>query len=127
MFLTEDGELLLEPLEDDIVLRPKADQLQIKENAISGITGQGVSDLVNRLSNVLQRRSQSAGLATRQRHKDAMEKAQRSLAAAQQMMSLGADHYDIAAEELRTAIRALESLVGRIDVESLLDEICTKL
>jgi tRNA modification GTPase len=31
--------------------------------------------------------------------------------------------YDLAAEELRQAIRALESLVGRVDVENLLDEI----
>ena len=31
--------------------------------------------------------------------------------------------YDLAAEDLRHAIRALESLVGRVDVENLLDEI----
>ena len=52
-----------------------------------------------------------------------MNKAQTALDEASQMLSLGPDHYDIAAEELRTAIRALESLVGRIDVENLLDEI----
>ena len=123
VFLHEDGPLPLEPIEDDIVLRPKADQLTTKENAISGVSGEGVSDLVVRLGDVLRGRSQSAGVATRQRHKDAMDNAQSSLASAQEMMSLGPDHYDIAAEELRSAIRALESLVGRIDVENLLDEI----
>ena len=30
---------------------------------------------------------------------------------------------ELAAEELRTAIRALDSLVGRIDIENVLDEI----
>jgi tRNA modification GTPase len=30
---------------------------------------------------------------------------------------------ELAAAELRVAIRALESLVGRVDVENLLDEI----
>ena len=30
---------------------------------------------------------------------------------------------ELIAEELRTAIRALDSLVGRVDVEHLLDEI----
>ena len=35
----------------------------------------------------------------------------------------GPEHYDIAAEELRSAIHALEALVGRINVENLLDEI----
>ena len=39
------------------------------------------------------------------------------------ILSKGPDQYDIAAEELRGAIRALESLVGRIDVETYLDEI----
>ncbi|MDH5531007.1 MAG: tRNA uridine-5-carboxymethylaminomethyl(34) synthesis GTPase MnmE, partial [Paracoccaceae bacterium] len=32
-------------------------------------------------------------------------------------------HAEIAAEELHRAIRALDTLVGRIDVEHLLDEI----
>lgn len=123
VFLTKDGDLPLDPVEDDIVLRPKADELTEKANAVSGLTGEGVSDLVIRISNLLQSRSQSAGLATRERHKQAMEMAQKSLAAGQEQMSFGPDHYDIAAEELRTAIRALESLVGRIDVENLLDEI----
>ena len=31
--------------------------------------------------------------------------------------------YDIVAEEVRLAVRELESLVGRIGVETLLDEI----
>ena len=46
-----------------------------------------------------------------------------ALDAAGRVLELGPDQYDIAAEELRTAIRALEALVGRIDVETLLDEI----
>lgn len=39
------------------------------------------------------------------------------------LVDLGADHYDIAAEELRSAVRSLEVLIGRVDVEDLLDEI----
>ena len=35
----------------------------------------------------------------------------------------GQDCYDLAAEELRVAIRSLELLIGRVDVENLLDEI----
>nr|MCU0911973.1 tRNA uridine-5-carboxymethylaminomethyl(34) synthesis GTPase MnmE [Paracoccaceae bacterium] len=38
-------------------------------------------------------------------------------------VSRGAERAEIAAEELRTAIRALDSLVGRVDVEHLLDDI----
>jgi tRNA modification GTPase len=35
----------------------------------------------------------------------------------------GPDRAELAAEELRAAVRALESLVGRVDVEDILDEI----
>ena len=45
------------------------------------------------------------------------------LLAASDVVSQGPDLYDIAAEELRTSIRSLETLIGRIDVEALLDEI----
>jgi tRNA modification GTPase len=36
---------------------------------------------------------------------------------------MGEDMTELAAEEMRTGIRALDALVGRIDVENLLDEI----
>ena len=123
VFLKDQDELLLEPLQDDIVLKPKADLMVDGDNAISGKTGKGVDALVERITHILSTRSQSAGLATRERHKTAMEKARTALQSAQDSLSRGSDHYDIAAEDLRTAIRSLESLVGRIDVENLLDEI----
>ena len=45
------------------------------------------------------------------------------LTQAQEIVAGGAEIYDIAAEEMRSAIRSLESVVGRIGVENLLDEI----
>jgi tRNA modification GTPase len=41
------------------------------------------------------------------------------------MLPSGEATAEIAAEELRTAIRALDSLVGRVDIENVLDEIFT--
>jgi len=52
-----------------------------------------------------------------------MQQALDGLVRAQMLLERGPEQYDIAAEEMRGAIRALESLVGRIDVENLLDEI----
>ena len=52
-----------------------------------------------------------------------MEKAVIALANADRMLDLGPEHTDIAAEELRSAVRALDALVGRVDVENILDEI----
>lgn len=124
VFLTEDPDALdLDLQSDDIVLLPKADQRDACPNAISGKTGQGVDELIERITRVLDSRSNGAGVATHERHRQAMLRALSGLEQAQSVLELGSDHYDIAAEELRSAIRALEALVGRVDVENLLDEI----
>lgn len=107
----------------DILVHPKADMRLDKIDSVSGITGEGLSELVDRIAAVLKDRSISAGLATRERHRIAMERAKESLEAASLFLDAGTNQYEIAAEEMRVAIRSLESLVGRVDVENLLDEI----
>lgn len=124
VFLVEKGgALLLEPHQDDIVLRAKGDLGSSGDDAISGLTGQGVDDLVRRLGEILSSRAANVGIATRNRHRSAMMRADESLALAERHISSSFEETDIVAEELRTAVRALETLVGRIDVENLLDEI----
>ncbi|MEM8730765.1 MAG: tRNA uridine-5-carboxymethylaminomethyl(34) synthesis GTPase MnmE [Pseudomonadota bacterium] len=108
---------------EDIILRAKADQLEDTDQAVSGLTGQGVDALVERIGTILSTRARLAGTATHARHEAAMRRAVSDLSAAQTVLEQGPAQYDIAAEELRSAIRTLESLVGRVDVESLLDEI----
>ncbi|MBL4768436.1 MAG: tRNA uridine-5-carboxymethylaminomethyl(34) synthesis GTPase MnmE [Rhodobacteraceae bacterium] len=107
----------------DIVVLSKADMRSDRTGAVSGLNGDGLDDLIAEITAVLRDRTASVGLATRERHRDAMNSAQNSLIAATEVLLQGPDAYDIVAEELRTGIRALESLVGRIDVETLLDEI----
>jgi tRNA modification GTPase len=124
VFLAEAGaELPLSAEPDDVVLRPKADLLADDADAVSGKTGQGVGRLIARVQDVLSQRAQRIGLATHERHRTALERAAANLAEVDRLLLLGPDGYDIAAAELGLAIRALEALVGRIDVESLLDEI----
>ncbi|MFG6597920.1 MULTISPECIES: tRNA uridine-5-carboxymethylaminomethyl(34) synthesis GTPase MnmE [unclassified Sulfitobacter] len=126
VFLAAPDEMLvLTPQEGDIVLQPKADLLGIVANGISGKTGQGVSDLIDRIQSTLSERSSTIGLATHERHRVALQQAVSCLAEVDVILTRGPDFYDLAAAELRFAIRALETLVGRIDVEDLLDEIFT--
>lgn len=126
VFLASPGEtLMVSPEAEDIVLIPKADLISDSENGVSGKTGQGVSDLIDRIQTTLSKRSSGIGLATHERHRVALEQAVSCLAEVDAILTRGPDFYDLAAEELRFAIRALESLVGRIDVENLLDEIFT--
>jgi tRNA modification GTPase len=124
VFLAEEGDVLtVVPQPGDIRVLPKRDLRADKAGSISGLTGDGIDELVSRISKELTKRSTGAGIATRERHRAAMQVALEGLDAAQKRLQFGSDQYDIAAEELRTVIRALESLVGRIDVENLLDEI----
>jgi tRNA modification GTPase len=124
VFLSEEGEELpVAAVADDIVLRPKADLRDSADNAISGVTGQGVPQLIEKIQAILGARSLNAGLATHERHRVALQKSAEGLAAAMLVLDHGPDQYDIASEELRHSIRALEALVGRIDVENLLDVI----
>lgn len=124
VFLVDQGDdLLVTPQKDDIVLLPKSDLSDGRVAGISGKTGAGVPELISNIEAVLGARAAAAGLATHERHRVAMLRAIDGIQQAADIVARGSEHYDIAAEELRSAIRALETLVGRIDVENLLDEI----
>ncbi|EEW58413.1 tRNA modification GTPase TrmE [Ruegeria sp. TrichCH4B] len=124
VFLAEENETFDVPFRDgDLSLLPKADERDATRGAISGKTGQGIDDLVSHIASTLKNRSTHAGIATRARHRDAMKRALESLQRAIDVLQQGPEFYDLAAEDMRSAIRALELLVGRIDVENLLDEI----
>ncbi|WP_299608380.1 tRNA uridine-5-carboxymethylaminomethyl(34) synthesis GTPase MnmE [uncultured Tateyamaria sp.] len=124
IFLMEpDDTLEVDIQKGDVVRAPKADSRKDEALAVSGLTGQGVDTLVAEVTASLLDRSQNAGLATHERHRAAMTAALTTLKSACSLIGAGPDHYDIAAEELRVAIRSLEAVVGRVDVENLLDEI----
>ncbi|TNF20161.1 MAG: tRNA uridine-5-carboxymethylaminomethyl(34) synthesis GTPase MnmE [Rhodobacteraceae bacterium] len=110
----------------DILVRAKADLHGVEGFSLSTISGEGIDDLVVRITDVLTERSAGAGLATHLRHRQGMEKALEDLSVAKDWVRNGSESYDIAAEELRIAIRALEGLLGRVDVEDLLDEIFSR-
>jgi len=108
---------------DDIILRSKADLYDGEAQSVSGKTGQGLSELTNHIAEILQNRAAGASTAIRERHRTAILAALAALESAKTELEYGMDRSELAAEELRTAIRALDSLVGRVDVEHILDEI----
>ncbi|MBV1868930.1 MAG: tRNA uridine-5-carboxymethylaminomethyl(34) synthesis GTPase MnmE [Marinosulfonomonas sp.] len=108
--------------EDDILLVGKVDE-RPGELGVSGKTGQGVGELVARITHVLEHRASGAATAIRERHRQAIDSAISALKLATQEVEHGPGRAELAAEELRTATRALDSLVGRVDVEHILDEI----
>lgn len=121
VFLLSDDPLPeLQPGPEDLVVRGKADQ---DGEGVSGLTGRGVSELIDAIGDRLSRQVAGAGVVTRERHRIALTRAIGAMESATLEIEKGATRAEIAADELRAAIRALEALVGRVDVESLLDEI----
>ncbi|MEJ2035179.1 MAG: tRNA uridine-5-carboxymethylaminomethyl(34) synthesis GTPase MnmE [Maritimibacter sp.] len=124
VFLLSDGlaGVGIDPTSDDIVLHGKAD-LGADGDAVSGKTGQGLDELVARIESILSGRAAHAGTAIRERHANAMTSACEALDLARIEVLGGSDRAELAAEAVHRAIRALDSIVGRVDVEAILDEI----
>jgi tRNA modification GTPase len=88
---------------------------------ISARTGEGLGALTELLAAMVRERLErpsEAPVITRARHRHALEEAENALSRA-----LGAQSAELIAEDLRLALRALGRLVGRVDVEELLDVI----
>lgn len=118
-----DDEVSIPLTADDLVLRAKSDLHDGEATGISGKSGEGVDDLITHLTTVLSGRVATVGVAMRERHKLAMMKSLGFLSAAQDAMESGNFMEDLVAEDIRAATRAVDSLVGRIDVEEVLGEI----
>ncbi len=107
----------------DIVLRAKVDDGDCEQPSVSGATGAGVDDLVFHLGEVLSEKASHAGLSSKERHKAAFLQSKEGLLKARAIVAKGTMSYDIAAEEIRSSLVALDTVIGRVDVENLLDVI----
>ena len=115
--------LLMTPQDGDIVLQGKADLFGEGDMGVSGKTGLGVEALIGRITERLQEQAASAGLLIRERQSDALARAIVGLETAEYSLGRGMVLPELVAADLRAAARALEMILGRIDVENLLDEI----
>lgn len=109
--------------EGDILLQAKADVAGGKFPGVSGKTGAGIAELIAAISERLSSRVAHAGVATHLRHKRALQEGCDALEQARDLMLQNVEMSEIVAEEIRRAVYALDSLVGRVDVEAILDEV----
>lgn len=123
VFLVEDerdvGRLEVAVAADDLVVRAKADCT--RDAGVSGLTGNGVERLLSDIAGVLSRRIGRSGAISHARQRQATERAAEAVARAGRLLEGAA--VELAAEELRLALRSLDFLVGRVDVEAVLDVI----
>ena len=121
--LSEDGKHPpgLVQRETDIVYIAKDDDG--KRGGVSGKTGAGVDDLKHNIWTYFINQTQDVGVATRERHRVSMVDAKHFLKNAVVLLKDGPEYYDVTAEEIRAATHALDSLIGRIGIENVLDEV----
>ena len=126
VFLTLDGTLgeLAEMVQDgDLVLRAKADLAPGGgPDGVSGKTGEGLDSLLERVMAIFQNRATGATVLIRERHRVAIGEAVAALEQAREHLR-SPELVDLAAEDYRVAVARLDALVGKVDVEDLLDEI----
>ena len=88
---------------------------------VSAVTGQGMEELRGRLDGlVFGGDGASSGLALNARHVRALEEAREALVRAMEAVAAGPE---LAALELRGALEALGSIVGRLSPDELLGRI----
>jgi len=109
----------------DIYVQSKADLgRDIKSlPCISGLTGEGIDALLDQIAKHLTEKIAGAGVATRTRHEQALVKSLVALRRVSFGLKDDSTSVDLMAEDLRVGIRALDSLIGRVDVENVLGEI----
>lgn len=93
---------------------------------VSGLTGEGVPALLEEIGDILAKRIGKHSLLTRERHRVALERASAMLCRVVENMRSGAVRHELAAEDLRAAVRFLDSVIGKIDVEDVLDDIFSR-
>src|SRR5215207_6786105 len=89
---------------------------------VSAKTGSGLRALLDRVAALLAAASGDGdAVITRERHRRAFEAAHESLSRAGAALTEG--HAELAAEDVRLALRALGQVTGRVDVEEVLDRL----
>jgi tRNA modification GTPase len=123
--LTDMGEAAaMGPQPEDIVVLGKADVQNAGADvfAVSGLTGQGIDNIMEKISNHFSSRIAGAGIVVHERHRMAVARAVTHLDAAMDGIRIGTAS-ELCADEIRLAVRAVESLIGKVDTEELLGHI----
>ena len=109
--------------DEDIVCLNKADERQPGVAAVSGKTGEGVSELLRQISERLMVKTPQDVVAIRERQITGLRAAETFLKRVLELLRADPLPFELASQELYFALSELDFVFGRIDIESVLDEI----
>lgn len=125
IFLQDDDQESL-PIElhaEDVVVQTKSDLRSSTPAGIrvSALTGEGVNALLDAIYQVVSHKISKVGDVTNGRQRDAVSASLRSLRSA--VACLEAGSAEVASAEIQAALRSIDFLCGRVDVEAVLDSL----
>lgn len=88
---------------------------------VSALSGAGLSGLLDRIAVEAQGRMGGEPVLTRERHRRELERVDAGLGRAVQ--KLESDQIELAAEDVRLALRAMGAITGRVDLNEVLDHL----
>ena len=112
------------PEPSDITVAGKSDLFSDQTGIqVSSKTGQGMDELVGAVAGKLEEMASGAGVAIRERHLAAMKAAVAAIEQAEKQTVGPAGTEELIAQDIRESVLRLDSVIGRVDVEHVLDEI----
>jgi tRNA modification GTPase len=125
IFLVESHheELPFSARDDDLIVVNKGDQRQSDVLSVSGKTGAGVSELLVLIADKLFKKTPTDVVAIRERQISGLLAAEAFLERALNLMEQSPLPFELASQELYFALGELDFVFGKIDIESILDEI----
>ncbi len=113
--------------EGDFVVLAKADLGgSVASLAVSGRTGQGIEALLDAIGDELELRCAGASGLAHARQRRAVAAAAELIVEACRLSTGGAMNVELVAHAIRSALHELDCLVGRVDVETVLDAVFSR-
>jgi len=107
--------------DDDIIVLSKSDLRN--QEGVSGKTGEGIPELIQSIETVLAGRVKGSSVFIRERHFDKLQRASGYLSMSRDRLVAQDGAWELVSEDLRGALRCLDGIVGRVDVEDVLGRI----
>jgi len=114
--LSPEGEVQEGFVPGDLIVRSKSDLLT-NQIGISGLTGQGVAELLENVYSYLRNKAADSGIVSHRRQADAISRAIKALEFSEGELA------ELIAEGIRQAVNEISAMVGRIGAEDYLDEV----
>ena len=112
---------------NDLVFISKSDKRKLhNEMGISGVTGEGTDILINKIYDILSKKTLSVGSVVNSRHRLIIKNALSFLNDALLNCNSDFDKIELIAEDIKKTLKELDFLVGTIDVEDILENIFSK-